>query len=325
MSSRLNLKQAHVLVTGGAGFIGSHLVDALVAHGAVVRVLDDFSTGRRENLDRHLGRIELIHGDIRNLATCEKALDGITFVSHQAAISSVPRSLEFPATTMAVNVLGTANILQAARDAKVKRVVFASSASVYGSDAPSPNREGEEGTPLSPYALSKTMAEQLARVHAACFEMQVIGLRYFNVYGPRQDPTGAYASVIPRFLSARVSGRSPIIYGTGKQSRDFIYVTDVVSANLLALTEDVPPYASYNVGTGRTTTVAAIAEAVDCIVPGGTPYLYEPPRAQEVFASVADMSHVRQALGFKAETALFDGLEQTFAHLVRKSASNRPA
>lgn len=325
MSTGLDLSHAHVLVTGGAGFIGSHLVDALVAHGAQVRVLDDLSSGRRENLERHLGRIEFVQGDLRHLAVCEKALDGITHVSHQAAIASVSRSLESPAVTLAVNAQGTANLFQAARNAPVKRVVFASSASVYGCDASTPNREGNEGTERSPYAVSKSLAEQIAQMYAACFDMVAIGLRYFNVYGPRQDPAGAYASVIPRFLAARVSGTTPIIYGSGEQSRDFVFVSDVVEANLLALTTDVPKFACYNVGTGRATTVTAVAEAVDSIVAVGAPYLHAEARPQEVFTSVADTTLSAQALGFRAAVTLLDGLEETFGHLVRRSASSRPA
>jgi nucleoside-diphosphate-sugar epimerase len=197
-----------VLVTGGAGFIGSHLVDALLERGARVRVLDNFATGRRENLAHSIGRIELMEGDIRDAATCGRACDGVAVVFHQAALGSVPRSMKDPATTIAVNVGGTANVFAAARDAKVSRVVYASSSSVYGDSDKLPKREGEEGKPLSPYALSKVMNEQLADVFTLCFGVELIGLRYFNVYGPRQDPQGPYAAVIPRFFAAVLSGIS---------------------------------------------------------------------------------------------------------------------
>ena len=196
------------LVTGGAGFIGSHLVDALLAAGGAVRVLDDLSSGRRENLVQAAGAIEFVEGDIRDLAAVRRACDGVNRVFHLAAVGSVPRSMKDPAHTLSVNVGGTANVFAAARDAGVRRVVYSSSSSVYGDSETLPKREGEEGRPLSPYALSKRVNEELADVFARCYGMELVGLRYFNVFGPRQDPEGPYAAVVPRFFKACLRGEA---------------------------------------------------------------------------------------------------------------------
>ena len=224
-----------------------------MAQGAQVRVLDDFSSGREENLAavQASGAVEVLRGDLRDLETCRSACSGRSVVFHQAARGSVPRSLKDPATTMAVNVSGTANLLTAARDAAVERVVYASSSSVYGDSEVLPKREGEEGQPLSPYALSKVMNEQLAAIFGHCFGLLSVGLRYFNIYGPRQDPQGPYAAVIPRFFQACGRGQKPVIYGSGEQSRDFTFVADAVEANLLAAQADPGACGrAYNVGAG---------------------------------------------------------------------------
>ncbi|MCB1035577.1 MAG: SDR family oxidoreductase [Acidobacteria bacterium] len=306
-----------VLVTGGAGFIGSHLVDRLVDLGGRVRVLDDLSTGRRENLAGHLaaGRIELLEGDLCDLDTCRRAVAGSRLVFHQAALGSVPRSLEEPARSLEVNVGGTANLFTASRDASVDRVVYASSSSVYGDSESLPKREGEEGKVLSPYALSKRMDEQLAELFGDCFTLELVGLRYFNVYGPRQDPAGAYAAVIPRFFRAFAEGVAPTIYGDGEQSRDFTFVGDAVAANLLAAT--APSSAcgqAYNVGGGHRTTVNELAEAV-CRIAGGPPGLdRQPAREGDVLHSLADLSLARAQLGYEPSTSLEEGLERSAEH-----------
>jgi nucleoside-diphosphate-sugar epimerase len=318
-----DLHRLPVLVTGGAGFIGSHLVDALVERGAAVRVLDDLSTGRRENLEGHLGggapaslgapagggAVELVEGDVGDAETCRRAAAGVALVFHQAALGSVPRSMRDPATTVAVNVAGTANVLTAARDAGVRRVVYASSSSVYGDSERLPKREGEEGRPLSPYALSKAMSEELAALFGRSFGMELVGLRYFNVYGPRQDPAGPYAAVIPRFFAACRAGDPPLVYGDGEQSRDFTFVADAVAANLLAA--GAPPAAcgrAYNVATGRRTTVNALAAAIRALV-GGPPPVHAEPRPGDVRHSAADPAAAVEALGFRARTGLAAGLE----------------
>ena len=311
----LPFTKLRVLVTGGAGFIGSHLVQGLLARGAFVRVLDNFSSGTRENLEGNLTDLELIEGDIRELTLCKQATLGITHVLHQAAIASVPFSLAEPAETMAVNVQGTANLLQAARDSGVKRFVLASSASVYGSDSPSPSRESVTGRSLSPYALSKYFSERLAETHSSCFGLETVALRYFNVYGPRQNPTGPYASVIPRFLAARIAGHIPVIYGDGGQSRDFVFVSDVVNANLLALQATLPKHVTINVGTGVKTTVSAVADAIDRLAPSAKGFGQGAPRPQELYTSVADTSLAKQYLGFHAEVTLADGLARTYEAL----------
>ncbi len=306
-----------VLVTGGAGFIGSHLVDALLGAGAEVRVLDDLSSGRVENLQaaQAVGRLEWVEGDIRDLAACQRAAEGVSHVFHQAARGSVPRSMADPATSLAINVSGTANVFAAARDAEVERVVYASSSSVYGEDPRLPRTEGQEGEPLSPYALSKAMNEELAQVFRRCYGMQIAGLRYFNVYGPRQSPKGPYAAVIPRFFQALVEGQAPVIYGDGGQSRDFTFVADAVRANLLAGSAPAAAVSTeeavYNVGGGRGTTVLELASTIRDVVGSGPEAIHEPPRAGDVRASLADLARSTRALGYRPTVALEEGLQYT--------------
>ena len=304
-----------VLVTGGAGFIGSHLVDALLERGAHVRVLDDLSSGSRENLAGVLPRIEFLEGDIRDAELCRRACEGAAVVFHQAARGSVPRSMSDPATTIAINVAGTANIFAGAREAKVGRVIYASSSSVYGDSPTLPKREGEEGKPLSPYAASKAMNEQLAGVFARCFGMQFVGLRYFNVYGPRQDPAGPYAAVIPRFFRACLAGEGPVIYGDGEQSRDFTYVSDAVAANLAAA--EAPESAcgrAYNVAGGRRTTVNELAELVREASGSGFAADHVAPRPGDVPHSLADLTRVRASLGWMPRVELPEGLAMAKTH-----------
>ncbi len=318
MNETSQLASHAALVTGGAGFIGSHLVDALLSLGAKVRVLDDLSNGKFENLDHVSNRIEFIEGDIRDAGVCRAACEGMDVVFHQAALGSVPRSMKDPATSLAVNVGGTANMLAAARDAGTRRFVYASSSSVYGDSARLPKREGEEGRPLSPYALSKVMDEQLAEVFGRCYGLELVGLRYFNVYGPRQDPDGPYAAVIPRFFKAYLEGSAPVIYGDGEQSRDFTYVSDAVAANLLAAVA-APAAAgkAYNVAGGNRTSVNVLAHAVRKAVGGGPDPTYEAPRPGDVAHSAADLSAARRELGFEPRVGLAEGLEMSLTHYRR--------
>ncbi len=304
-----------VLVTGGAGFIGSHLVDALVAGGAHVRVLDNFVSGHERNLAHHASeQVTVIRGDIRDLETCQRAADGCAVIFHQAALGSVPRSIKLPATSLEVNVGGTTNIFTAARDSGISRVVYASSSSVYGDSEKLPKVEGDEGTPLSPYALSKWMDEELAALYTRNYDMCVVGLRYFNVYGPRQDPNGPYAAVIPRFIDALLKGASPIIFGDGEQSRDFTYVHDAVQANLraaIASTDNVAGRA-FNIGATGQTTINELAGALIAAAKLDLKPLYEPPREGDVKHSKASIDAARSALGYAPQTMFDEGLQLTW-------------
>ncbi len=309
------MRGQRVLVTGAAGFIGSHLVDALLGLGARVRALDDLSNGKRANLAHCASNIDFIEADIRDAGACREACAGTEVVFHQAALGSVPRSMKDPATSIAVNVSGTANVFAAARDAAVRRVVYASSSSVYGDSVRLPKREGEEGEVLSPYALSKAMNEELASNFARCYGMELIGLRYFNVYGPRQDPDGPYAAVIPRFFKAYLAGEAPVIYGDGAQSRDFTYVADAVEANLRAA--QAPASAcgrAYNVAGGKQTTVNELADTVRETVGGGPAPRHEPPRAGDVLHSAADLGLAGRELGYRPRVELAEGLAKSLAH-----------
>ncbi len=307
-----DFKGVTVAVTGGAGFIGSHLVDALVEKGARVTVLDDLSAGFERNLERVKSRIRFLKGDIRDPEACQEAVKGAGFVFHLAARGSVPRSMVDPVSTIDINVRGTATLFAACRDAKVPAVVYASSSSVYGDSAALPKREGEEGRPLSPYAVSKVMNEQLADVFCRCYAMKILGLRYFNVYGLRQDPNGPYAAVVPRFFAAVRRGEPPVIYGDGEQSRDFTYVSDVVRANLLVAGAPVAAWGrAYNVAPGGGTTVNELARAVIAACNGGPAPVYHPPRPGDIVHSRADSSAAASAFEFRAEVSLEEGIRRT--------------
>ncbi len=308
-----------VLVTGGAGFIGSHLVEGLLQLGHEVRVLDNFSTGKRDNLIG-LGNgkwgpgkdFELIEGDIRDPKTVTQATAGMHAVFHQAALGSVPRSVAEPVTTHQVNADGTLNVLLAVRDSHAQRVVYASSSSVYGDSQRLPKREGEEGLPLSPYALTKQINERYGSLFLQLYGLETIGLRYFNVYGPRQDPESEYAAVIPRFISALLEGRAPVVYGTGQQSRDFTYVKDVVAANLCALEAPAGACGSaYNIGRGDKVSLLALLQTIQDILNTKIEPRFEPPRRGDVMHSSADVTLAKGVLGFEAKHDLRNGLEQS--------------
>jgi UDP-N-acetylglucosamine 4-epimerase len=307
------LHNVPVLVTGGAGFIGSHLVDRLLELGAVVRVLDNLATGSLQNLRHCESSIEFLEGDIRNLATCRDAVAGCQFVFHQAALGSVPRSVADPASSFEVNVQGTVHVFTAAQDAGVERLIFASSSSVYGSSEILPKREGNEGQPLSPYAATKQIDETVAAVFATSYELQSIGLRYFNIYGARQDPDGPYAAVIPRFFKAAFSGERMTIYGDGEQSRDFTHVSDAVQANLLAAGADaVACGRAYNVAAGKASSVNALAAEVAKLCGTTSDPIYQPARPGDVKHSLADLSQIRATLDFQPVTQLAPGLAAAF-------------
>lgn len=301
-----------VLVTGGAGFIGSHLVEALLDSGSRVRVLDDFSTGRETNLAAVRDRIELLRGDLRDHELCRRSVEGVGLVFHQAALGSVPRSLARPEQTLAVNVGGTTNLLAAAREVGVRRVVYASSSSVYGDSRRLPKREGDEGTPLSPYALSKRMTEELAGVFQRCYGLEAVGLRYFNVFGPRQDPSGPYAAVVPRFVECGLRGEAMTIHGDGEQSRDFTFVTDAVRANLLAAEAgEEATNRVFNVAGGRRVTVVELAERIQELTGSSEPPRHGPPRPGDVRHSLADLTEAKQGLGYVPAVSVEEGLGRT--------------
>lgn len=317
------------LVTGGAGFIGSHLVQWLLEHRQHVLVLDDFSTGTHANLAAVRAavgadawtRCEIASGDIRDPVTCRSAADGRDFVLHQAALGSVPRSIAHPADTHAVNVDGTVNVLLAARDAGVRTVVFASSSSVYGDDASPTKREDVIGSPLSPYATSKRIGELYAHTFHRVYALRTVGLRYFNVVGPRQSPTGPYAAVVPRWIAALASGRRPVVYGDGATSRDFCPVANVVQANVLAaLAGDDAMGTAFNVALGRTTTLLELfAMLRTALVERGLPCaalepVHEDFRAGDVRHSLADIGRARERLGYAPQIDLAQGLALAVAH-----------
>ncbi len=307
-----------MLVTGGAGFIGSHLVAALVERGASVRVLDDLSSGREANLEAVRDAVDLQVADLRDPVACGKAVAACELVFHQAALGSVPRSIEDPATSIDVNVTGTARLLAAARDAGVRRVIYASSSSVYGDSEALPKREGSEGRPLSPYALSKAVGEQLAATFARCYGLECIGLRYFNVYGPRQRPDGPYAAVIPRFFDAALAGTPPTIHGDGEQSRDFTAVDDAVEANLLAARVPLDaPAVAVNVAGGQRATVNELARRILDLCGASVEPQHGPPRPGDVRHSAADLHRAEAILGYRPRVELAAGLARCLQHYRR--------
>jgi UDP-glucose 4-epimerase len=298
----------NVLVTGGAGFIGSNLVEGLLERGHAVRVLDNFSTGKRENLDTVRDDVELIEGDIRSYHLVQQAVNGVEVVFHQAALPSVPRSVNDPITTDEVNVGGTLNVLEASRMAGVRRVVYASSSSVYGNSPELPKHEGMTPNPLSPYAVSKLAGEHYCRVYASIYGLETVALRYFNVFGPRQDPNSQYSAVIPRFVSLIRQGRRPTVFGDGEQSRDFTFVSNVVRANLLAATVGCAGGLVLNCACGERTTLNQIIRLVGQFAGRAVAPLYEQPRVGDVQHSLAAIELAREKLGYEPTVSLSEGL-----------------
>jgi nucleoside-diphosphate-sugar epimerase len=302
-----------ILVTGGAGFIGSHLVEALLQKGVRVRVLDNYLTGKPENLDPFRGRVEVFEDDIRDLGACRKACAGMEFVLHQAALPSVPRSIEDPATTNDINVGGTLNLLRAAAEAKVRRLVFASSSSVYGDEPRLPKREGTEGKPLSPYAVSKRVGELYGQVFAEAYGLETVSLRYFNVFGPRQDPTSQYAAAVPLFITKILAGEAPTVYGDGEQSRDFTYVGNIVEANLLACRAPAASGGIFNVACAEQVTVNTLIEKINALLGRTVRPAYADPRPGDIRHSFADIEAARAGLGFEPKVGFEEGLRKTIA------------
>lgn len=302
------------VVTGGAGFIGSHLCRALLREGRSVRILDNFSTGTRENLDpilkEHPNECEVYEQDIRELSELKKLFRKAATVYHQAAVTSVQKSVEDPLDCNSVNVEGTLKVLVAAKDAGVQKVIFASSTAIYGDSEFLPKREEMAPEPISPYAVTKYVSELYCKVFSEIRELPTVSLRYFNVFGPNQDPKSQYAAVVPRFITRTLAGKSPIIYGDGEQSRDFIFVEDVVAANLLAAASEVQGI-HLNIASGQAFTVNEVAEMINEILGLELEPIYEPARAGDVLRSEADISQAGKLIGFKPKCSLRDGLVQT--------------
>ncbi len=299
------------LVTGGSGFIGSHLAEGLLARGYAVRVLDNFATGRRENIKHISDKIELIEGDIRNLTTVHTAMRQVEVVFHHAALPSVQRSVEHPEESNAVNIAGTLNVLIGARDAKVKRVVYASSSSVYGNSPELPKVETMTPNPLSPYAVAKLAAEHYARIFQQLYGLSTVTLRYFNVFGPRQDPTTQYAGVIAKFISCALAGSPYPVQGDGEQSRDFTYVENVVRANLAAADAPMNGAQVLNIAVGARTTINQIPTLLNELTGQKLATQHGPPRAGDVRHSLANIERATELLDYAPTIDLREGLRRT--------------
>jgi len=296
------------LVTGGGGFIGSNVVRALLERGDDVRVLDNFSTGNRANLADIAGELEMVEGELRSYERVHAATRGVEVVFHQGALPSVPRSVQDPLTTAAVNTEGTLNVLLAARDESVRRVVFASSSSVYGNSDELPRVETQNPDPISPYGVSKLAAERYCVSFSRVYPLETVALRYFNVFGPNQDPSSQYAAVVPRFITAIGDGRAVPIYGDGEQQRDFTYVANVVEANLLAADADRVSGTIVNIATGRATSVNELADTIGSILGTTVERELNPARTGDIRDSYADVARARDLLGWEARIGLEDGL-----------------
>lgn len=307
-----------VLVTGGCGFIGSHLVHALLARGDRVRVLDSLVSGERANLGDDLSRVELFAGDLNDSSVVTDAVKDVEFVFHQAALASVPRSIEDPLATHAACATGTLNLLHAARQAGVKRVVYAASSSAYGNQPTPLKSELDLPSPLSPYAAAKLAAEHYCHAFFHSYGLETVCLRYFNVFGPRQDPNGPYAAVVPLFARKLLAGEAPIIYGDGLQTRDFTYIDNVVQANLLAASVPAAAGLTFNVGSGQATSLLDMLAQLQQILGTNLQPLFAPVRTGDVRDSLADISRAREVLGYRPAIDLNEGLRRTVAALTSR-------
>ncbi|HEY41132.1 MAG TPA: SDR family oxidoreductase [Dehalococcoidia bacterium] len=308
-----------VVVTGGAGFIGSHVAEALAQRGYRVVVLDDLSTGRKGNIEQFLsnGDVEFVQGSITDISLLQHAFKGARCVFHLAALPSVPRSIENPAASHEVNATGTLNVLLAARDNAVRRVIYSSSSSVYGDTPTLPKREDMPLNPRSPYAVSKMTGEYYCSVFQQVYALPIVCLRYFNVYGPRQDPASQYAAVIPRFINWISQGNQPVILGDGEQTRDFTFVRDVVAANILAMEKDLNGV--FNIGGGRSIAINKLARLVIRLMGNNVEPVYEAARPGDVMHSLADISRA-EACGYRPAYSLEEGLRET----IRSFNGTRP-
>lgn len=307
---------AFYLVTGGAGFIGSNLSEELLKRGHKVRIIDNFSTGKEENIRDFINDIHLVKGDIRNLDTVRVAVKGIDFCLHQAALPSVPRSVSAPISSNQTNVDGTLNVLVAARDEGVKRVVLAASSSAYGNTDVLPKVETMTPDPLSPYAVTKYTSELYAKLFYFLYGLETICLRYFNIFGPKQDPDSQYSAVIPKFITAMLKNQAPVIYGDGEQSRDFTYINNAIEANILASTSPKTGFGEVvNIACGERITLNQLIEKLNKILGKNIKPAYTQPRKGDVKHSLADIRLARELLGFEVKVNFEDGLKKLLAHL----------
>lgn len=305
------MRKRTYLVTGGAGFIGSHICERLLKEGHVVRVLDNLFSGKQENLESLGGEVEFIRGDIRDTRLLGEAVKGVDIVFHEAALGSVPRSVADPLTTHEVNITGTLNVLLAARDAGVRRVVYASSSSVYGETPVLPKEESMTPQPLSPYALSKLAGEHYISIFNSVYGFEAVALRYFNIFGPRQDPESQYAAVIPKFVMALLGNQAPVIYGDGMQSRDFTYVENVVEANLLASEAEGVAGQAFNVACGGRYSLLDLLGKIQQIVGSNIEPTHEAPRKGDVRDSQASIEAAARAMGYHVSVNFDEGLRRT--------------
>jgi UDP-N-acetylglucosamine/UDP-N-acetyl-alpha-D-glucosaminouronate 4-epimerase len=303
------------LITGGAGFIGASLAEALVARGERVRIFDNFSTGSRENLAAIADRVEVFEGDLRDLDAVRRAMNGVTYVSHQAALRSVPRSVDDPLSSDAVNTHGTLHILVAAREARVRRVVYASSSSVYGDSELLPKVEDQTPMPISPYAVSKLAGEQYCRVFAKIYGLETVGLRYFNVFGPKQSPESQYAAVVPLFIRAALQGEPLEVHGDGEQSRDFTYIDNVVQANSFAFTAPRAAGEAFNIACGERYSVMTIARTIERLLGRKVTINHTAPRAGDVRHTLASIEKAQTLLNYRPTVGFEEGMRRTVAAL----------
>lgn len=322
----MDISRSTFLITGGAGFVGSNIAEYLMKYGAgKVKVLDNLCEGRIENIQPFIGKpnFEFINGDISDSETCRKACEGVDYITHQAALGSVPRSLATPLMTNEANVTGFLNMLTAAKDAKVKRFVYSSSSSVYGDSLKLPKVEEHIGAPLSPYAASKFVNEVYAGVYALNYGIEVVGLRYFNIFGPNQKPDGPYAAVIPLFMDALLKGESPYINGDGEQSRDFTFVENAVQANIRAMFSQIPGATGrvYNIAFGERTTINELYFTLKDLVESDVNPTYREARKGDVHDSLADISKAQAYLGYDPKVSIREGLELTLAWFAKNFGS----
>jgi UDP-glucose 4-epimerase len=323
----MHMMAMSVLVTGGGGFIGSHLVEALLLRGASVRALDNLTTGCQANLAEARARsgaqgsLTFIEGDVTDRQTVREAIKGADYVLHQAALPSVQRSVEDPMTSNQVKVVGTLNVLMAAQEAGVRRLVYASSSSVYGDSAQLPKIESMPTNPLSPYAVSKLAAEAYCRAFTRVYGLETVSLRYFNVFGPRQDPNSLYAAVLPRFIEALLSHKPPVIFGDGAQSRDFTYIENVVQANLLALDAEGASGEAFNIACGERISLKAVLECLAEFSNQAVAPDYQAPRAGDIKHSLADISKAKRVLGYRPVIPFREGLKRTLEFFRQRRAS----